>query len=91
MIIPLEVIQKAVSLKKGVEGYFYYFYWLFHAEMHLCYGRPTYVKQHYFQCCGNGSGWIGIILPDSDDWQPGPTDPDPDLYPFQPNVKIKNN
>jgi hypothetical protein len=30
------------------------------------------------QCWGSGSGWIGIIL----------ADPNPDLYPFQPNVKL---
>ncbi len=36
------------------------------------------------QCCGYGSGRIGIILPD-----PGPhlKPADPDLYLFQPNVK----
>ncbi len=45
----------------------------------------------YGQCCGFGSGRIGIILVDPDRHTgPANLDPEPDLdlYPFQPNVKL---
>ncbi len=45
-------------------------------------------KSFVCQCCGSGSGRIGIILQDPDrDRHPGPAIPNPDLYPFQPNLK----
>ncbi len=53
--------------------------------------KGTDLHRRYGQCCGSGSGRIGIIMVDPDR-HTGPAElnqePDLYLYPFQPNVKL---